>query len=403
MILEYANGENFLSANYSPRTVGPTFFEKRLPVMTLLQHAAYAEYKEVDAMLTKNPLLLLEEDTVTDYSDRTHSKRTVYQLALGAVDRDLFTDKGKKVVDGMVEMIEKHFSRLPDKTADEINQIMQAQYKGQFPEGWEAEEKKRVQKDSAALHAAMNVIKKASDDNCKKTSALEDNIHIILHEKEDKEGKKESLRAIELKRIVQPIMKARDEKEFEAAFNELKNYVNRKGLIKNDFNFAVLKAIYQFRNYLEPKGVMTSGTHFNHQLLAEGATQYGEHFVNFGNRWNSPKNLLCFQKVFGYIERFVPACDAELIAQGLWEIFKAGNPSRRSLAFLLSECQYFPLASDPAWEIGYNCAYMPAWRGDGAEPECFVSLFSQNLYQAKTAALQNLCNVQTTNQKRAVV
>ena len=111
-VLDYMSDENFESEKYSPASVGPTFFENRLPVITLLLHAVRGEYDKVDAMLKKNPLLLLEKDTVTDYSGRTHYKRTVYQLALGALDQDVIDEKGRKVVDGMKEMIENHFNQI---------------------------------------------------------------------------------------------------------------------------------------------------------------------------------------------------------------------------------------------------------------------------------------------------
>ena len=95
-VLDYMSDENFESEKYTPASVGPTFFENRLPVITLLLHAARGEYEKVDAMLKKNPLLLLEKDSVTDYSGRKHYKRTVYQLALGAVDQDVIDAKERK-------------------------------------------------------------------------------------------------------------------------------------------------------------------------------------------------------------------------------------------------------------------------------------------------------------------
>ena len=131
LILKYIGDENFESKDYSLSNVGPTFFENRLPVITLLSHAVRGEYDEVNAMLNKNPLLLLEKDSITDYSGRQHYKRTVYQLALGAMDQDVINKDGKQVLDGMKEMIENHFSKLPMKT-EEIIRIMQEQYNEQF-------------------------------------------------------------------------------------------------------------------------------------------------------------------------------------------------------------------------------------------------------------------------------
>src|SRR3990167_3696964 len=109
------DNSNFNSDHYSLTQVGSTLFESRLPVITLLRHVVRAEYKQVDAMLTKNPLLLFEADDVKDYSRgycnyRKHHNRTAYQSALGAVDRDIFDKNGSKVVNGIIELIEEHFS-----------------------------------------------------------------------------------------------------------------------------------------------------------------------------------------------------------------------------------------------------------------------------------------------------
>jgi hypothetical protein len=127
--------ENFNSANYSPTAVGPTFFESRLPLITLLNYVVRGEKDQAGSMLKKNPMLLLGCDSVTDYSGRPHFQRTAYQLALGAVDRDVINEKGIKVVDGMVEMIEEHFHNLPLQHAEteemrieRINKIMIEQY-----------------------------------------------------------------------------------------------------------------------------------------------------------------------------------------------------------------------------------------------------------------------------------
>ena len=324
-----------------------TYFEKRAPVITLLQHAVRGEFKEVDAILFKNPSLLLEKDTVTDYSGRIHDKRTVYQLALGAVDQDVIDEKGRKVVDGMKEMIEKHFSRLPMKP-EEITRIMQQQYNEQFPEDHEIKEAIRVESESNALHAVLGVIREAKDDVCQKTSDLVDEIHKIIR-------KEKSPRAEELKRLSESVIKARGDENFESAFNELKSYLINNQLKEETFNFTVFKAIYRFRFQLEPKAKFESGKHFNHQLLDEVSRLYDANYEEFGNRWDAPKNKLCWQKVFGWVERLVPACDGQVIAQGPWSILENGEKSLRSLNYTWGGGKYFPLDSDPDWELGVNC------------------------------------------------
>lgn len=53
-ILDYIGSENFESKNYSPSTMGPTFFENRLPVIALLLHAVHGEYDEVVRLYNAN-------------------------------------------------------------------------------------------------------------------------------------------------------------------------------------------------------------------------------------------------------------------------------------------------------------------------------------------------------------
>src|SRR3982751_4318816 len=108
-------------------------FSKSRAVKTLLQAVVYGDLKKTEAIITQYPQLLLERGTVKDYSGRIHSNRTAFQLALGACDYNVKDEKGNIVVDGMIEMIEKHFQNLPGKTLQEINIIMHSQYAGQFP------------------------------------------------------------------------------------------------------------------------------------------------------------------------------------------------------------------------------------------------------------------------------
>lgn len=68
LILQYVGEDVGSSEKYSPFTTGQTLFEKALPVIALLKHVVRGEQKEADALLQKNPLLLLESGRVTDYT-----------------------------------------------------------------------------------------------------------------------------------------------------------------------------------------------------------------------------------------------------------------------------------------------------------------------------------------------
>jgi len=354
-LASFLEAKDLASVSTTCRDSHPLFSKARA-TKTLLQAVVFGDLKKAEDMIIKQPQLLLERGTVKDYSGRIHSNRTAFQLALGACDYNVKDAKGNIVVDGMIEMIEKHFKILPEKTPDEINIIMHSQYAGQFPEGYETEEVKRIADDSAALHRMINVIADLKDEHdCTAVSALEEKIHKIIR-------KEKSERADQLRKIVQSILSAESITLFEEAFQDFTTYVTAHKLIEKDaYNVDLLKALYQFRNYLEPKGSRTTGKHFNHQLLSIAAELYDKNYVRFGNDWDSPKNLFCWQKVFGGVERLVPACDAQSIAHGLWYLFEEGEKSPRSAVFRYGGGKYFPLFLDPDWEFGHNCAAV-RWR-----------------------------------------
>jgi hypothetical protein len=391
-----------------------TLFSKALTPI-LLQACVNGERDKVNAILTQFPELLLEKGTVMDYSGRVHRNRTVYQLALGACDKNVLDKNGNIVVEGMVEMIEEHFKRLTmpegfvthmmkliedEETAGKlskdqakqekenlmenpqvyyVNKVMRDQYEGQFPPEHEAKEEERVKQDRDADDKFMKVIEATSDAHVTITSDLDDKIYRIIRTPKSKLSD-------ELRRLVSKVMKA-PSNEFDNEFEALKRFlIAQDGFIKKGevFDFELFKGLYQFRNHLEPKEEQTFGKHCNHQLLAEISQSYDDNYERFGNRWYSPKNKFCWQKRFGWAERGAPACDAQVIAQGSWSILENGEKSRRSLKFTYGDGSYYPLAADPNWEIGYNCAAAELW-GEG------VARFAHGGRRVDAVAFQNLC------------
>ncbi len=371
-----------------------TLFSKALTPI-LLQACINGERDKVKAILKQFPELLHEKGTVIDYSGRVHRNRTVFQLALGACDYNVLDKNGNIVVKGMVEMIEKRFRQLTmpqnfvaqmmkfiedEETAGKlskdqakqekenlmenpqvyyVNKVMRDQYQGQFPPGHEAKEAEKVQQDREADDKFMKVIEATSDAHVTITSDLDDKIHKIIRTEK-------SELADELRRLVLKVMKA-SSNEFDNEFEKFKEcLIAQDGFIKKGdvFDFALLKALYQFRNHLEPKEEQTFGKHCNHQLLADISQSYDDNYVRFGNRWDSPKNKFCWQKRFGWPERGAPAATAQVIAQGPWAILENGEKSSRSLKFTYGGGSYYPLEADPHWEIGYNCAAVRSWAGE---------------------------------------
>ncbi|EKD54525.1 MAG: hypothetical protein ACD_60C00075G0004 [uncultured bacterium] len=214
----------------------------------LLQHIIYGKKDEAEAMLkqaswltdkTLLSKLLLKKDTVASYSfglDKNNPvkmKGTALQIAAGADDFDVIIS-GKKVVDGMSEMIASYLRQLPEGEAEIAKQMNE-----RFPD--EKSEEERCLRDIEALNKVVKAIEDATDAECN-------------------------------------------------------------------------QALAEFRQYLEPKGVITTGKQFNEKLLLHALDLYIEKYAAFGNEWRSLKNLLFWEKIICYIRRFLPANLAQTFA-----------------------------------------------------------------------------------------
>ncbi len=346
----------------------------------LLKAVVFGDYKKAEYILNENPELLLEKGTVKDFSGRTHARRTAFQLALGAGDFNVKDKNGNIVVHGMVEMMENYFKMLPGKTLNEVNQIIYEQYRGQFPKNYEAIESARINYDSAALHQMFNAIANATDEICDATSVVEDKIMKIVHQEKSK-------RASVLKNIIQLIIKADSNTNFEKAFRKLKSYLTIYRIISADFNMGVLRALYEFRYHLTSTKPQMMGKHFNYELFIEAAELYEEYYVHFGNHWSKPRNLFCWQKIFGCIQRYLPACDAQCMAQGLWYILEHGEKSKRSLEFRQGSGSYYPLDSELGLNVDWDLVGAHyAWSQAGF----MVTCADQNLVKGFTDLLSKL-------------
>src|SRR3990167_8347503 len=143
----------------------------------LLQHIIYGEKDQAEKMLkeasqltdkTLLSALLLGKDTVASYSfglDKNNPvkmKGTALQIAAGADDVDVIIN-GKKVVDGMAEMIASYLGQLPDGEA-----LIAKQMQEQFPD--DKSEEERCLRDMEALNKVVKAIEDATDAECKQRS-----------------------------------------------------------------------------------------------------------------------------------------------------------------------------------------------------------------------------------------
>lgn len=358
-----------------------SLFSKAFKVRILLEAVVHGDLKKAEFIIIQNPQILLERGTVKDYSGRIHLDRTAFQLALGACDFNMKNKKGEIIVDGMAEMIVKHFNKLPGKSPEEINSIMLSQYKGQFPRGFHMIETQKIDADSKAINRIYKTL--ADIENEKEVitiSSLENKIHTIL-------CKSTSKCAIELEKIIRCMLKATSDEFFENKFQQFTSYLIDHRIIDNNFvNFNLLKELYQFRCHLEPKLHQTSGKHFNFYHLLEEAL-YLHKDVDLPHKpatWKTPKALFFWQKIIGGIESHLPACDAANLAQGLYYLFNKDLKSLRSQDFHDYGGKFYPLNFDSKRIIGHNCAV--SYTG-GAKME-FGSTWNNSLYdylQQKTS------------------
>lgn len=288
----------------SNQDVRPQLYKKACA--KLLQHIIRGEKDQAEAMLERasklkdNTLLsalLLGEDTVNSFSfglDRNNPikvRGTPLKVALIANDVDVIID-GKKVVDGMAEMIMSYLMKLPNGLAEIGKQI-----KEQAPD--EKEEEEHCLRDIEALNKMVKAIEDATDDECEQA---------LSHD-------------------------AKEDNPVEAALNE-------------------------FRNYLEPRKneVITTGKQFNEKILQHAFKLYDEKYATFGDGGDSPKNILCWRKIIGYIQRFSPASTAEVFCHGLYSVVEDREELKRSLKFRYDNVSFFPLDLNLLSRLGYDCA-----------------------------------------------
>jgi hypothetical protein len=349
----------------------------------LLQYVVCGNQIEAEKIIESDLGLLLMRGTVEDYSfgmdEENHRKNqgTAYELALVRAEDEI-----------MAAMIHSYLITFPEGRIEIAAQR------------WQAIDKMRKSRDSAALHKIVNTIEVASEEDCYNASEVDKTIQNILYVFEKIETEEDAGKRDKLKKIILAIAKADSETDFEMAFDELKNYLYENAIIESPtFNFAVLKAIFQFRNFMEPRGIISTGKQFNAGLLDEAFKLFNKKYQPFGNSWESTKNKLFWQKVIGYIQRFSPANYGQAFAQNMSYIAEDGKKLKRSFKFWHcwpdENILFFPLDSDPRFRLGYDYAAADLWQGWALWRVCPRSsrreptgrLFT-NLCHAKTTSLQ---------------
>jgi hypothetical protein len=220
-----------------------------------------------------------------------------------------------------------------------------------------------------------------------------------------------------LDQVIQAIHQA-TEKECEILLT-IKESKEKEGEVKE-----IATALQQFRNHLDKKTeeVITTGKHFNMQLLVNALNiNHDKNYDFFGSR-NTARDHLYGWQVIGYIQRYLPACYAQAFCQGLCYVAHYGDPLLRSLKFEypIISSHFFPLDQEkthwwqdpnfpaPLRRLGYDYAcrgekaHGPASQSGGGVNHALGTAFSK-LMSLKNSEMVSSCRTLTPIGQRQVL
>jgi hypothetical protein len=108
-----------------------------------------------------------------------------------------------------------------------------------------------------------------------------------------------------------------------------------------------------FRARFKP-GIVITGHHFNAQNLIRAFEVYAEQY----DGWRDEQQYLFWRQVIGFIQRLLPAVDAQAFAQGLYYIVEKKEKPRRSFEFSHDKGVNILPLPDPRGGsgLGFDCA-----------------------------------------------
>jgi len=148
------------------------------------------------------------------------------------------------------------------------------------------------------------------------------------------------------------------------------------------------------------KRPIKTGRHFNSNFFQAVCKHYDRLCNNFD--WTGAKCKLFWQRMIGYIQRFLPACDAQAFVAGLYitaNNLKTGNKQNRDFSLevwshaeaKLVSSHFYPLV-DSLLGVDYAACGGRRWRAraPGARLALGGGVWLENLYKSKTSCLQKL-------------
>ncbi len=182
------------------------------------------------------------------------------------------------------------------------------------------------------------------------------------------------------------------------------NYNTSKGETKVDPDpeCKFERAINTFIEHLRPKDVIKKGKHFNAQLLVDAFELYDQNFGKFGNQWDSPKNVFFWRKVVGHIQRYLPACYAQVFCQSLWDVVEERQKLNRSLKFKYDrDVSFYPLDSDSRSRLGYDWAARARVRAGGCVRRRRAGAITK-LMSSKNSSIANFIQHPNNHPKKGI-
>ncbi|STX81436.1 Uncharacterised protein [Legionella busanensis] len=89
---------------------------------------------------------------------------------------------------------------------------------------------------------------------------------------------------------------------------------------------------------------------FNPKHLIKAFDTYVQQY----DSWSMNQSRLFWSQVIGYVQRFLPACYAQALCQGLYYVVEKNDPLTRTLKFKYNSISYFPLNDSSALGFGFG-------------------------------------------------
>lgn len=122
-------------------------------------------------------------------------------------------------------------------------------------------------------------------------------------------------------------------------FNALAKLIAADPLLDGEMNEVTFNALQIFREFVLAKSteVITTGKHFDIQIFINAVENSEEIFYSEEHRTKRAQRSLYAQKVLGLLESLFPACDAQAVCQGLYNVMVLKQPLVRCLEFCRQE------------------------------------------------------------------